>query len=66
MTTPIDPNEPHLIDASAAELNALLEIIMRAPQTRGETLFVESIFARWHSRVAPSAADQTSTPAPPG
>lgn len=64
MTTPVDPNEMHLIDASAAELNALLEIVTRAPKTRGETLFIEALFMRWHENVALGVSNE-NTPAPP-
>lgn len=45
-----------MLTASTAELQALLQLVQRAPMTQAEALFAEALFTRWLDQLAPLKA----------
>lgn len=54
-----------MITATPDELQALLQLVQRAPMTLAETLFIEGLFLRWRGELAGPAAGDASIK-PPG
>lgn len=50
------------LTSNADEVQALLELIQRAPLTRAEALYVESVFARWFEAIKAGAPANNTAP----
>lgn len=62
----IDARQQQTVSASAEELQAVLQLVQRAPTTTAERLFAETLFDRWFNQIAASAEPGSNgAPTPP-